>query len=89
MFVIFRILAFKRPHTRSDTSHQKVLALSDPEIFVSKMVQKPKTPSTPSPKLSAPDSSSYNPFFEDISKVIPFLEQDSPFTPLYFQEPKV
>ena len=27
--------------------------------------------------------------FEDVSKVLPFLEHDSPFTPIYFQEPKL
>ena len=86
MFVILRILAHKRPHTRLDTSQQKVPALSDHERLVSKRVRKPKTPSTPSPTLSAPDNSSSNPLFEDISKVLPFLEQDSPFTPIYFQE---
>ena len=63
--------------------------MSNLERLVSKRVRKPKTPSTPSPTLSAPDTSSSNPFFEDISKVLPFLEQDSPFTPIYFQEPKL
>ena len=57
--------------------------------MVSKNAQKPETPSTPDPTLSAPYSSSTNPSFEDISKIIPSLEEDSPFTPLYFQEPKV
>ena len=39
--------------------------------------------------MSAPGSSSHNPLFEDISKELSFLEQDSPFTPIHFQEPKL
>ena len=89
MFVIFKILDFKRPHMRSDTSHQIVPAFLDLERLVSKKARKPETPSTPDTTLSALDSSSINPLFEDISEMLPSLEQDSPFTPLYFQEPKV
>ena len=89
MSIIFKILAFKRPHTRSDTSQNKVPTLSDPERLVSKKAQQPKTPSTLYPTLSAPGSISHNPLFEDISKELPFLEQDSLFTPIHFQEPKL
>ena len=57
--------------------------------MVSKKAQKPKTPSTPDPTFSAPGSNSHNPLFEDISKEISFLEQDSPSTPIHFHEPKL
>ena len=87
MFVIFKIMAFKRPHTRSYTSQKIVPALSDLERLVSKKAHKPETPSIPDLLLRAPGSSSHNPLFEYISKEIPFLEQDTPSTPIYFQEP--
>ena len=70
---------------RSNTSQQIVPALPDPERSVSKKAQKLETPSIPDLALPAPGSSSHNPLFEDISKELPFLEQDTPSTPIYFQ----
>ena len=88
VFVIFKILAFKRPHTRSDTAQQIVPALPNPERLVSKRAQKPQTP-TPDPTFSTPSNSSHNLLFEDISKELSFLKQDSPSTPIYFQGPEL
>ena len=59
------------------------------EILVSKKAKKLETPLIPNPALSAPGNNSHNPLFEYISKEIPFLEQDTPSTPIYFQEPQL
>ena len=85
----FIILAYKRPHTRSDTSQQKAPILSDPEKLVSKKGQKSRTLSTPDATLPAPGSSSHNLSSKDISRKLIFPEQES-FTPhIHFQEPKL
>jgi len=74
-------LAPKRPHTRSDTSQEKVQALLDPERLVSKTVRRPKNPLTPSPTLSTLGSSSSHLSHSS------FIDQESPFTSNSFQEP--
>jgi len=53
------------------------------------MVWKPKIPSTSSPTSSAPGSSSAHLFPENVAKRLTFLDQEPPFTPTSFQEPKL
>ena len=70
---------------RSDTSQQKAQAILDPERLASKRVGRPKTPVTPSPRLSTPGNSSTH----ISSKHSPFIDQEIPFTSFHFKNPTV